>query len=76
DFGVAKSHFERSLEADATAPKAPVYLALGLLMLLRFRQEVDMKKVVEELLEDPRVVLLLLMFVIAICLLVLRLLAK
>ncbi|KEP64387.1 UNVERIFIED_CONTAM: Sel1 repeat-containing protein [Hammondia hammondi] len=76
DFGVAKSHFERSLEADATAPKAPVYLALGLLLLLRFRQEMDLKKVVQELLEDPRVVLLFLIFVIAVCLLVLRLLAK
>ncbi|PFH32630.1 Sel1 repeat-containing protein [Besnoitia besnoiti] len=76
DFGLARQHFERCLYVDPAAPRAPVYLALGLLKFLKWRQEVDLRQILRELLEDPRIVLLLLMFVLMTALALLRVLTR
>ncbi|KAL8440472.1 hypothetical protein Efla_007119 [Eimeria flavescens] len=60
DLFLASSHFNRSLEADEHAPTAPVYAGLAAVYVMDFFERVGPAELVEALLEEPRILLLLL----------------
>ncbi|PHJ21268.1 sel1 repeat-containing protein [Cystoisospora suis] len=76
DLSYAEHHFYQALEFDPSAPRAPVYVALLFLRLMKYRQDVNLLQVYEQLAQDQRIVLLFLILLLSLCFLLLRFFAK